>query len=183
MAVPDDKSQVRGVPMRSSLMMNLLRILTPEEINELTTTSEGNKRVPLTQLMYVKMGVASEDVEAASLAKILPFTFPEQESSDESEDIASSEIVDPDTAKLTSDEEVLIDDQINDQDPDEKMQTSSFILFEKKRLAKNVHKMRQKEIMQSYKKNASLDIEQEKGLHDDMSKSSRSGVLVNKKHA
>jgi len=163
-------------------MMNLLRILTPEEINELTTTSEGNKRVPLTQLMYVKMGVeTSEEVEAASLAKILPFTFPEAE---EDESVEAKSIAD---AEITSEADV-VDQDISSETPNEKesadrMQTSSFILIEKKRLEKNVHKMRQKEIMQSYKKNASIDIEQERGLRDDMKKSSRSGVLVNKKHA
>src|SRR5690606_8561973 len=66
--------------MRSSLMMNLLRILTPEEINELTTTSEGNKRVPLTQMMYLEMRVeTAEQIESSSLANIRRFTFPDRE--------------------------------------------------------------------------------------------------------
>lgn len=163
-------------------MMNLLRILTPEEINELTTTSEGNKRVPLTQLMYVKMGVeTSEEVESASLAKILPFTFPEQELDEESEENAPELQADLEQEGDVSAQSAA--EQAQEPNPEERMQTSAFILFEKKRLEKNVHKMRQKEIMQSYKKNASLDIEQEKGIRDDMKKSSRSGVLVNKKHA
>lgn len=162
-------------------MMNLLRILTPEEINELTTTSEGNKRVPLTQLMYVKMGVETEEVESASLAKILPFTFPEKELDDNEQPLASGSQATEEIQEVVESEGVSNESVDNQQD--DKMQTSAFILFEKKRLEKNVHKMRKKEIMQSYKKNASLDIEQEKGLHDDMKKSSRSGVLVNKKHA
>lgn len=168
--------------MRSSLMMNLLRILTPEEINELTTTSEGNKRVPLTQLMYVKMGVeTNEELESASLAKILPFTFPEKPA----EVLASDEQIGEENLEpLPQDEEQPISTQSAEPvASDERMQTSAFILFEKKRLEKTVHKMRQKEIMQSYKKNASIDIEQERGIRDDMKKSSRSGVLVNKKHA
>ncbi len=168
--------------MRSSLMMNLLRILTPEEINELTTTSEGNKRVPLTQLMYVKMGVeTSEEVESASLAKILPFTFPEKVIEDDAEDVGLSQETSSEDVESVGDEVGVENSQ--ESESEERMQTSAFILFEKKRLEKNVHKMRQKEIMQSYKKNASLDIEQEKGIRDDMKKSSRSGVLVNKKHA
>ena len=163
-------------------MMNLLRILTPEEINELTTTSEGNKRVPLTQLMYVKMGVeTSEEVEAASLAKILPFTFPEEEKDEELETISEESAPFEEHSDTT--DQNTVDDSKKENEPDERLQTSSFILIEKKRLEKNVHKMRQKEIMQSYKKNASIDIEQERGLRDDMKKSSRSGVLINKKHA
>lgn len=169
--------------MRSSLMMSLLRILTPEEINELTTTSEGNKRVPLTQLMYRKMGVAtSETIEASSLAKILPFTFPaseeEQLESTESDDVPF-QVTDSEEPIETAEQEVSSNGPVND----EKMQTSVFILHEKKRLEANVHKMRSKELLKNYRKNASLDIEQERGLRDDMKKSSRLGVLVNKKHA
>ena len=174
--------------MRSSLMMSLLRILTPEEINELTTTSEGNKRVPLTQLMYRKMGVATEEeIESASLAKILPFTFPEQEDPEQSaenlaepieniESAASSEAEDDGTSGAEQ-----ADDEAGPNNG--RLPTSVFILHEKKRLEAHVHKMRSKELLKSYRKNASLDIEQEKGLRDDMKKSSRSGVLVNKKHA
>tara|TARA_R110000868_G_scaffold100128_2_gene275370 strand:- start:8332 stop:8829 length:498 start_codon:yes stop_codon:yes gene_type:complete len=165
-------------------MMSLLRILTPEEINELTTTSEGNKRVPLTHLMYLKMGVeTSDEMESASVAKILPFTFP-----DKDEDIAGQE-----SALAEASQEIEID-QIDEEqldveiqdDPvekDEKLQTSVFILVEKKRLEETVHKMRSKDLIKSYKKNASIDLEQEKGLREDMSQSSRSGVLINKKHA
>lgn len=175
--------------MRSSLMMSLLRILTPEEINELTTTSEGNKRVPLTQLMYRKMGVATEEeIESASLAKILPFTFPEKESDEDSVHEASDQIEkveqgeheleagpESEHGQIGVHEEALASNG--------RLPTSVFILHEKKRLEANVHKMRSKELLKSYRKNASLDIEQEKGLRDDMKKSSRSGVLVNKKHA
>lgn len=164
-------------------MMSLLRILTPEEINELTTTSEGNKRVPLTQLMYRKMGVAtSETIEASSLAKILPFTFPaseeEQLESTESDDVPF-QVTGSEEPIETAELEVSSNGPMND----EKMQTSVFILHEKKRLEANVHKMRSKELLKNYRKNASLDIEQERGLRDDMKKSSRLGVLVNKKHA
>lgn len=180
--------------MRSSLMMSLLRILTPEEINELTTTSDGNKRVPLTQLMYLKMGVETRgELETTSLAKILPFTFPD--SAAENDDKVKAEKPDGDATSLgvvseKSSPGPASTDQQNEKiekedisSGDEKMQTSVFILHEKERLAENVHKMRSKDLMKSYKKNASLDIEQERGLRDDMNKSSRSGVLINKKHA
>src|SRR5690606_30949791 len=173
--------------MRSSLMMSLLRILTPEEINELTTTSEGNKRVPLTQLMYRKMGVTTEEeIESASLAKILPFTFPEQESSD-IEDSADPDSIEnlESQVQQAGDEEATNQTGVHEEAlaSNDRLPTSVFILHEKKRLEANVHKMRSKELLKSYRKNASLDIEQEKGLRDDMKKSSRSGVLVNKKHA
>lgn len=179
--------------MRSSLMMSLLRILTPEEINELTTTSDGNKRVPLTQLMYLKMGVeTSGELETTSLAKILPFTFPDSAAENDKDkvdklddDALSLEVVSEESslgpASTGQQNEKVEKEDISS--GDEKMQTSVFILHEKERLAENVHKMRSKDLMKSYKKNASLDIEQERGLRDDMNKSSRSGVLINKKHA
>src|SRR5690606_34005531 len=73
--------------MHSCLMMNLLRMLTPEESKELTTTAGGNKTVPLTHLMFHKMGLeTSEVIETSSLAKILPFTYAEKEQDDESVD-------------------------------------------------------------------------------------------------
>tara|TARA_R110000868_G_C10953636_1_gene767991 strand:- start:3968 stop:4480 length:513 start_codon:yes stop_codon:yes gene_type:complete len=170
--------------MKSSLMMSLLRILTPEEINELTTTSEGNKRVPLTQLMYLKMGVeTSAEMESASVAKILPFTFPDKDDqvgSDQETDAYLQETEGPEDFV----EAELAEDEAESQgDPEEKLPTSVFILVEKKRLENTVHKMRSKDLIKSYKKNASIDLEQEKGLRDDMSQSSRSGVLINKKHA
>lgn len=176
--------------MRSSLMMNLLRILTPEEINELTTTSEGNKRVPLTQIMYRKMGVETEEeIESSSLAKILPFTFPDKDvpAGLEAQEEDSSEIV---QEHETNEEELSVQsDSANPNAHSEELSssgrlpTSVFILHEKKRFEASVHKMRSKELLKNYKKNAALDIEQEKGLRDDMKKSSRTGVLINKKHA
>ena len=169
--------------MQSSLMMNLLRILTPEEINELTTTSEGNKRVPLTQLMFHKMGMqTTEEIESSSLAKILPFTYPEEENSEE--EIKMSDETEEVVITETSEEITIQDSTKNEEHYNNgKLPTSVFILHEKKRLEASVHKMRSKELLKNYKKNASLDIEQEKNLRDDMKKSSRSGVLINKKHA
>ncbi|MBH48022.1 MAG: hypothetical protein CME71_07605 [Halobacteriovorax sp.] len=168
--------------MRSSLMMSLLRILTPEEINELTTTSEGNKRVPLTQLMYLKMGVeTSSEVESASVAKILPFTFPDKDDDTAENSTADEALESPEVEALETEADEQA--QVDSSESDEKLQTSVFILVEKKRLENTVHKMRSKDLIKSYKKNASIDLEQEKGLREDMSQSSRSGVLINKKHA
>tara|TARA_R100000656_G_scaffold107455_2_gene79607 strand:+ start:239 stop:730 length:492 start_codon:yes stop_codon:yes gene_type:complete len=163
-------------------MMSLLRILTPEEINELTTTSEGNKRVPLTQLMYLKMGVeTSSEVESASVAKILPFTFPDKDDDTAENSTADEALESPEVEALETEADEQA--QVDSSESDEKLQTSVFILVEKKRLENTVHKMRSKDLIKSYKKNASIDLEQEKGLREDMSQSSRSGVLINKKHA
>src|SRR5690606_24785131 len=159
--------------MHSSLMMNLLRILTPEEINELTTTSEGNKRVPLTHLMFHKMGLeTSEVIETSSLAKILPFTYAEKEQDDESVDqdeqieVGTSEELVQEIVCLEQ-ETSLATEEVSGQG---RLPTSVFILHEKKRLEASVHKMRSKELLKNYKKNASLDIEQERNLRDDMKK-------------
>src|SRR5690606_28858116 len=132
--------------MRSSLMMNLLRILTPEEINELTTTSEGNKRVPLTQIMYRKMGVETEEeIESSSLAKILPFTFPDQEVP------AIDEITKEELQEGSEDHILTQEDAASDIDESGaniheevlssggRLPTSVFILHEKKRFEASVH--------------------------------------------
>ncbi len=177
--------------MRSSLMMSLLRVLTPEEINELTTTSDSHNRVSLTQLMYHKMGVATQqEIESSSLAKILPFTYKEapvpleQPAALEPEVQTEPPLVEVKSEPLsklapplapTVQGEALV--------AEGRLATSVFILHEKRKIEASVQKLRSQELHASYKKNAALDIEQHKEARNDLRRSSLTGVLVDKKQA
>ncbi|MFT6068664.1 MAG: hypothetical protein ACJAT2_003318 [Bacteriovoracaceae bacterium] len=63
-------------------------------------------------------------------------------------------------------------------------ETSSFIISEKTRFKDNYNKIKSKEILSLYQKNASVDIEREKSSKkEDQTQSSILGVLINKKQA
>ena len=160
----------------ASLLNDLMRILTPEEISELTSTSSGNSRIELTDLLNsFEDGEVINDIEEYS-AKILPF----KKSDKIEEEItyqAGPKVIEyinhfyhkkslGDTSKSSDGKSV---------------ETSTFIIKEKERFQYVQAKLKKKEVMSLYMKNANVDIEQEKTLKDDMAKSSRSGVLVNKK--
>ncbi|MEC7181216.1 MAG: hypothetical protein VXW15_00780, partial [Bdellovibrionota bacterium] len=60
---------------------------------------------------------------------------------------------------------------------------SLFILFQKEKLRSSVSKIKEKEVFDSYKKNSSVDLNQEKQnrKRDDRNLSSHVGILINKK--
>ncbi|MBT3585938.1 MAG: hypothetical protein HN509_13615 [Halobacteriovoraceae bacterium] len=184
------------------LIMNLLRILTPEEISQLTTTSEGNHRVPLTELVEYK----ANKVSSASGAKILPFKRPgsniEEIDGIVSEEIGSSsdspqESEIKSSAKKSKNEDssiragVLVNQLLSAflgvdfgmdiEDDDTPKEISLFIIHEKKKFEESYSKLKSKEVITLYNENAAVDIEQEKNMKDDLNKSSQFGILVNKK--
>ncbi len=59
--------------------------------------------------------------------------------------------------------------------------TSLFILEEKRRLEKSQYKLKSKEVLNLYKKSSELNISEERATRDDLSKSNKVGVLVNKR--
>ncbi len=160
----------------ASLLNDLMRILTPEEISELTSTSSGNSRVELTDLLNsFEDGEVINDIEEYS-AKILPFKKSEQ---------VEEEITYKAGPKVTEYinhfyHKKSLGDTSKSSDG-KSVETSTFIIKEKERFQYVQAKLKKKEVMSLYMKNANVDIEQEKTLKDDMAKSSRSGVLVNKK--
>ena len=60
---------------------------------------------------------------------------------------------------------------------------SLFILFQKEKLRSSVSKIKEREVFDSYKKNSSVDLNQEKQnrKRDDRNLSSHVGILINKK--
>ncbi len=163
----------------ASLLTDIMRILTPEEISELTSTSTGSSRVQLTEMLDLyESGEDIGDAEEFS-AKILPFKKDSGHSQDELEITyqcgrLAVEVIENYLKKRALGNTAVCGDG-------KSVETSTFILKEKERFEYVQAKLKKQEIMGLYMKNATVDIEQEKALKDDLSKSSRSGVLVNKK--
>lgn len=152
-----------------NLIMQLLRIITPEEISEIATKHNGGKFLSLTALAVERFEKKvfrdfsgdeklHSELEEKSAAKILPF---KSENDDGEEEIKVH------APKMAHGE-------------NENMAT--FILIEKERLKRSQQTLKQKEIIDLYRKNSSVDVEQIKHTNQDIANSSETGTLVNKKH-
>ena len=155
---------------RSSLVMNLLRILTPEEINDLTTSNQGDRRISLTSI--------AQDELFGEKAKILPFNADHTGQNKELK--VHDEMVKMLEKYLTVEES---DDDSELEKINEQKATSCLILDEKKKFEKVTKLSKSRELFELYKKNSSINIQREKKMRDDLERSSRKGVLVNKKQA
>ncbi|MDD0854806.1 hypothetical protein HBN50_16985 [Halobacteriovorax sp. GB3] len=164
-----------------NLLMDLLRILTPEEINKLTSSSEGDKRVSLTDMMNLRAtGEEIDFSDKANMAKILPFKRKDEADgeAEDSEIFAGKDCVEYIAQHYLKRE---LNDNLVDKETGQTVETSHFILNEKKRFTYSQSKLKGSEVLKLYQKNSVVDIEQEKKLKDDLSKSAQTGVLVNKR--
>lgn len=170
---------------KNVLLYHLLRILTPDELNELTTTSKGRNLVSLTKMLSQDIDEQEHHHEGA---KVLPFK--KKESSEEKE-VKKSETL---ALVIECGEKcrVILDDHVKritvlnrdySKNCPVSQETSSFIISEKVRFKENYNKIKSKEVLSLYEKNAAFDIEREKSHKEDLSSSSNIGVLVNKKQA
>lgn len=188
---------------KGQLIMNLLRILTPEEIADLTTSSSGLKKVDLSIVLESDLrGENYRDVidsfqtseeqieEEENKAKILPF--------DEGEEIVDNQIclqagqrvhaLIQEYAKVFKelDKKVLGPKRFPVRKSNSgKKQTSTLILEQKKKLHKSYSKIKSQEVMSLYKQSSNVEI-RKKGKDekkDDFSFSSNLGLLINKKQA
>ncbi len=75
------------------------------------------------------------------------------------------------------------EDESNLRVSEDQEDSSTFIIAEKKRLEKNSAKMRSREVLKMYQKTASVDIQAERSLKEDLSKSTQLGILVDRKQA
>jgi hypothetical protein len=185
----------------ANIITYILRLVTPEEIGEITTKHNGGKFFPLTELANERLveGIHRDfsvplDIADSQMAKILPFTkggveVIEDQNIDENTE-TSSPIIDEAHIKdslskmaiemaskkknKTADEEVLIHK--------EGETLSTFILIEKARLRKSQKSLKQLEILELYNKTSSVDVEQLKAFDDGSGQSLEVGILVNKKH-
>jgi hypothetical protein len=171
---------------KNVLLYHLVRILTPDELNELTSTSKGRNLVSLTKMLSNDL---DEEKAPSEGAKILPFKKKEEEEP-EKEKSASLLAVDIKCGEKCL---TIIDDYVKritvlnkrfSKNCPVSQETSSFIISEKTRFKDNYNKIKSKEILSLYQKNASVDIEREKSSKkEDQTQSSILGVLINKKQA
>jgi hypothetical protein len=172
---------------KNVLLYHLVRILTPDELNELTSTSKGRNLVSLTDMLCEDL---EDKTEASEGAKILPFK--------KNEDVVEKEVNSDFLAlDIRCGEKCLtiLDDYVKritvlnkkfSKNCPVNQETSSFIISEKTRFKDNYNKIKSKEILSLYQKNASVDIDREKSSKKDeqaTSSSSILGILINKKQA
>lgn len=159
---------------RAFLISDILRILTPEEISHLTTTSEADSRMPLTDV--IKKYQKGELVDFSKRLSAMKSEANELESTvDEEGKVLPFDRSENERAPQTALEALGEKDEIPD--------TPSFILGEKKRFEQVQAKIREKEIFKMYQKSAAVDIQAERSLKEDLSKSSQLGILIDKKQS
>jgi hypothetical protein len=169
--------------------MNLLRIITPEEIGEMATRHNGGKFLSLTDLVNERIDhkvyrdfsspdsvdVIHDAHNVASQAKILPFRKITNDDSVSLEETSVDKISENNLIEKAENPEAIIEHKNNEN-------MSSFILIEKARLKKSQQSLKQKEIIDLYQKNSNVDVEQIKGSNTNLSQAREAGVLINKKH-
>ncbi len=185
---------------RGQLVKNLLRILTPEEIAELTTSSSERKKVDLSLLIQSDLGgenyqevmerlqsSSESQEEEEGEAKILPF-----EGEEASEEVkftfqagqrvhALMEEYGKVFAEL--DKKVLGPKRFPKKKSfSGKKQTSELILEQKKKLHDSYSKIKSLEVLSLYQETNATEVHK-KTSEEDFSYSSKLGVLINKKQA
>jgi hypothetical protein len=192
--------------VQNLLIMNLLRIITPEEIADIATKHNGGKFLSLTDLVNERVdrkiyrdfsGTDSMDeihdehavqhTETEGSAKILPFNKVEVKDSQAIEHTEESQAPKfvmqarptSQLAHVYEETPTPAKSEMVEHKEDENM--SSFILVEKNRLKESQKALKQKEIINLYQKNSNIDVEQIKTTNQNPSTSSEAGVLVNKK--
>lgn len=186
---------------RVQLVKNLLRILTPEEIAELTTSSSERKKVSLSILMesdlsgenYIDVmeshqdGDEDKDKSGLEEAKILAF---EEDSPEEETPFVfqvgqrvHSLLEEYGKVFAELDKKVLGPKRFpKKKGYSGKKQTSELILEQKKKLHDSYSKIKSQEVLSLYQETNATEI-QKRSNDDDFSYSSKLGVLINKKQA
>ncbi|MDO9183546.1 MAG: hypothetical protein Q7U04_14115 [Bacteriovorax sp.] len=182
--------------IQNSLIMNLLRIITPEEIGEIATKHNGGKFLSLTELVservehkiyrdFSSADSMDEIHDAHNLptqAVILPFKNPRVDMLAKDEPaISLSDMASTSLENREEEGQRLIDkaEEVIEHKENENM--SSFILIEKARLKRSQQILKQKEIIDLYQKNSNVDVEQIKGSNNNLAQAREAGVLINKK--
>lgn len=181
-------------------IFRILRLVTPEEIEELTSSSSGGAQESLTSLVLSQMA----DFDAVDVcededggAKILPFNMGAGKKKKRVRDSIDEEIEGfakrSEEAESRREEALRLASEKNvhfsggsvafeeEEQLDEKLDTSVFILAEQRKLKKSQERLKVKEVIGLYRKNAAVSVEQEKKINEDMSKSTYSGVLINRR--
>ncbi|MBC7540588.1 MAG: hypothetical protein H7281_17320 [Bacteriovorax sp.] len=181
--------------IQNFLIMNLLRLITPEEIGDIATKHNGGKFLSLTDLVSERvdhkiyrdfsspdsMDEIHDAHNLSTQAKILPFKkpmFEDEEVREKNDEVSSLNDMANATIETNSDSKKLHVEVIEHK---ENENMSSFILIEKARLKRSQQILKQKEIIDLYQKNSNVDVEQIKGSNNNLALAREAGVLVNKK--
>lgn len=187
---------------RGQLVKNLLRVLTPEEIAELTTSSSERKKVDLSLLLRSDLDGADynevmdnlqdspsdDDSGSPEEAKILPFDS-EQEEVEKVTFQTGQRVLHllSEYSKVFSelDKKVLGPKRFPKRKGSYgKKQTSELILEQKEKLHASYSKIKSMEVLSLYQNTKKNEVrKREKDSKEDFSFSSQLGVLVNKKQA
>lgn len=185
-----------------NLFSEVLRILTPDELSVLTTVTEGEQFFSLTEMMEQEFVVPRLRSISSSngKAKILPFTkdvaldsLPKSTevrgdeakvlAKEVAEELKSGDInpEEVNSVRVTAQSELLQEPDVSEEGQAKVLDLGDFIIREKQRLKDSQKKLKEQEVVGLYRKSASVDLEQEKLLKNDLSKSANGGILVNKK--
>lgn len=193
------------------LIMNLLRIITPEEIADIATKHNGGKFLSLTALVNERFernihrdftntnaidqihdehALYSAQMESA---KILPFNTAVKNLKPALIPLeklppvqplllkVNQKVVMKPTSQIVHHEEEVVVEKKEIIKHAENENMSSFILVEKERLKQSQTSLKKKEVIRLYQKNSNIDLEQIKTSNQGSVESSEAGVLVNKK--
>lgn len=178
------------------LILNLLRVITPEEIGDIATKHNGGKFLSLTDLVNERVehkiyrdfsgADAMDEIHEAhnqvSQAQILPFKKANDEDELRPAEESESELQMP--AKSIEEfqaQQIPVEEKPVEADHKENENMSSFILIEKARLKRSQQILKQKEIIDLYQKNSHVDVEAIKGSNTNLEEAREAGVLINKK--
>lgn len=166
---------------KNFLLSSIFRVLTPEEISDLTSSSNGETRASLTDIINQRLdGVSHDFSDTEKMAKILPFN---SKGSSEAVEVVAKQNAGKRVNEFINrffERRKIKETAVNENG--EAVETSSFIFNEKERFAYSQSKLKQVEVMSLYKKNAAVDVDQVRAMKDDFAQSAQSGVLINKKH-
>jgi hypothetical protein len=139
----------------------IFRILTPEEIQELTSTSRGGEKTPLNDLLLEEIVRLEESPIGQVESKVLKLKFPGDEVELNQSPIEEGMLV--------------VSNKISE------TKGPALVIELKGRMQKSQSKLKSKEIMDLYKKLGEQDIEQQKLNNDDLKKAVNSGILINRR--
>jgi hypothetical protein len=155
---------------RKILFMDMLRLITPEEISELVTKHEGEIKFALTEALEALLKGKEFDAANGIVEN-------------------SDNVLQFPKAKTEETQELVCEwPRINDAESGqvefkaESDTTSSFILSEKKRFEKNQRILKSREIHKLYQAESAVNVEFKRQTSKDLNKSSEVGLLLDKKH-
>tara|TARA_B100000029_G_scaffold439424_1_gene455966 strand:- start:144 stop:629 length:486 start_codon:yes stop_codon:yes gene_type:complete len=159
------------VSQSNKIVRDLLRLVTPDEISELTKIAGAKPKVPLTQLV---------EKELQSLRE---YNLNRMDGGDASSSEGSGGPKSKDRNNINLEREEKKGLRFLDGEGDEPLRGSLFILSQKEKLRSSVSKIKEKEVLELYKDNSAVDLNQEKQnrKREDRTLSSHTGVLVNKR--